>query len=301
MHRAALPVALALLVGAGLAGCSGNPAPPPADSADFTTLGLQATQSTGVLRGVVVDAAIRPLGDATVALTPGNLTARTTPNGLFGFDDLEPGSYFLHVGKRGYASMQSSAEVVAGVAEPPIVKVLLQQLPGTAPYVEASTHDVFMTCGVAVVVSSVGCDTSTAEEFGDTVYFLVNFTQLPWWTQGELVWEQTQPAGGEFIWQIAKPGTNDYYSAGQTTTSPALAFVDNATLNDNADAITKDGVEYRVFGGPHPLCTVNNSLTPYGCGLTLQQRATAYLHSFYNFLPPEGWRFTRDGDPIIPQ
>jgi hypothetical protein len=303
MRASAAVLPMVLLAVALLAGCATPPPSAPSDApVDFSSLSLSPTATTGIIRGVVVDSAIRPLGNASIALTPGNHTVRSTAAGAFGFDDLAAGTYFLHVHKTGFADTQASTDVVAGVAEPPIVKVQLSIVPGSAPYVEASTHDVFMTCGMAVVASSVGCDTSTADQFGDTVYFLVTFTQLPKWTQGELVWQQTQPAGGEFIWQIAVPGTNNYYSAGETTTSPALAFIDNATLEKNADAIVKDGAEYRVFGGPHPTCTTPPPVpNNYGCGLTLNQRATAYLHSFYNFLPPEGWRFTVDGDPVIPQ
>jgi len=58
------------------------------------------------------------------------------------------------------------------------------------------------------------------------------------------------------------------------------------------------GIAYRFFGGPHPLCKVDGT---FGCGLTVQQRADAYMHHFYNFVPPEGWRFTVDGDPEVPQ
>jgi hypothetical protein len=39
----------------------------------------------------------------------------------------------------------------------------------------------------------------------------------------------------------------------------------------------------------------------FGCGLTVQQRADAYIHSFYNFVPADGWRFTKDGPPQVPQ
>jgi len=300
MSRVRLAVALLAAGAALLAGCA-KPSAPATPQADFSDLGLAPTATTGIIRGVVVDEAIRPLPNATVALSPGNLTTHTSASGTFGFDKLAAGTYFLHVSRLGYAASQASVDVVAGVAEPPAAKVQLVRLPGTTPYVEASTHVVYMTCGFAVFATSAGCDTSTADRFGDTVYFLVNFTQLPTWTQGELVWDQTQPLGGGFIWQIAKPGSNDYYSGGQTGSSPLLAFIDTANITANAKDILSIGAEYRVFGGPSPSCTVDTPYTPYGCGVTFEQKATAYLHSFYNFAPPEGWRFTKDGDPVVPQ
>jgi hypothetical protein len=297
--RIPLLLAAAAMLATGLAGCSAKaPAAPPPD---FQDLGLQATATTGLVRGLVVDQAIRPVGNATISLTPGNLTARTAANGLFGFDGLAPGTYFVGVRKLGFVATQTSATVIAGEAEPPLVRVQLVSDPVTAPYIEILSYEGFMTCGVAIVASSVGCDTSTSKELGDRVYFPWNFTVLPNWTQGELVWEQTQAGGGEFIWQIAKQGTNNYYSAGQTTTSPALASINGTVLEKNREEILKTGIEYRVFGGPHPACTTPDPVPHnYGCGLTLNQRLHVYLHSFYNFVPLEGWRFTKDGDPVVP-
>lgn len=295
-------LAALLLLVALLAGCSGK-APPkestadPLKQADFTDLDLAATATKGVIRGIVVDDSIRPIVGANISLTPGGLNAKSTAEGTFGFDDLEPGTYFIHVSKVGYTATQSSADVVAGVDDPPVIKMLLVATPDSRPYFVVDKQEGFMTCGVAVVASSVGCDTSTADTFGDRVYFLENFTILPTWTQGELVWEQTQVAGGGFIWQIARPGTNDYYSGGETGGSPLLASIDTATLEKNKDNILKEGVEYRVFGGPNENCAVPGT---YGCGLTLDQKFTAYMHSFFNFMPPEGWRFTVDGDPVPP-
>src|SRR5688572_6819746 len=204
-----------LLVAALLAGCSSPPSdgPEPAEPADFEELDLVATSTTGVIRGVVVDVAIRPVANASITLTPGDQTTRSTATGTFGFESLEPGTYFLKVEKIGYNSTQTSTEVAAGVAEPEIVKVLLTSVPGTQPYVEVLTFTAFITCGVAVVVSSVGCNTypPLGEALGDSVYFPVEFTAMPMWTQGELVWDQTQAAGGQAIWQIAGCG---YYCAG---------------------------------------------------------------------------------------
>jgi hypothetical protein len=289
-----------LLVLAFLAGCAQPQAEAPEPIADFDDLDLAATATTGVIRGIVVDEAIRPVANASVTLTPGDRKATSSLGGTFGFEGLEPGTYFLKVERLGYNGTQTSAEVVAGVAEPAITKILLVANPGTSPYFEVLVTEGFMTCGFAVFVTSAGCDTSTAELFGDKVYFPFEFDTLPQWTQGELIWEHTQAAGGAFIWQIAKPGTNDYYSAGETTTSPALAFIDTETLEDNREDILDTGVEYRIFGGPHPTCTVDTPYTPYGCGATLNQRVSIYIHSFYNFVPLPEWRFSADGDPIVP-
>lgn len=301
------PLLAALLLAAALAGCSSKDGGAPAPSAgpDFTDLGLEATSTTGVIRGIVVDSAIRPLANATVVLTPGDQTAHSTAAGTFGFDGLEAGSYFLKVRKAGYSETQTSAQVDAGVQDPPLVHVQMAALPGTAPYYETYVFHAFITCGAAIVATSVGCDTSpdVGKALGDQVYFQFNFTTLPMLTQGELVWEQTQPAGGEMIWEIADPDApppQPHVGYRETGTSPALAYINRTDLEANQDWIMKDGVLYRIFGGPHPLCTDPLGAT-FGCGITFQQRLDAYIHNFYNFLPPDGWRFTRDGNPVVPQ
>jgi hypothetical protein len=304
-RRAALLVALAATA-ALLAGCSSGPAKPAAaPDTDFTDLDLAATSTTGLVRGIVVDQAIRPVAAATVTLTPGGRAAQTTAEGTFGFDGLEPGTYFLHASKTGYNATQTATDVVAGVAEPPVVKVLMAQNPATTPYVEALTFNGFLSLGAAVVATSIGTTIlpQTAQALGDASIWTVTYSVLPLWAQGELVWEQNQPAGGELIWEMTDT-SNTHYGYRETTVSPALAYWNTTTLAEHNETTLDpgQGIAYRFFGGPHPLCTTpppapNN----FGCGLTFQQRADAYIHSFYNFVPPEGWRFTKDGQPQVPQ
>src|SRR3954471_7065827 len=96
-----------LLSGTLLAGCTGG-AKGKANSgatADFTDLGLEATASTGIIRGIVVDDAIRPLANATVGLQLADGKTQNTTSakdGVFGFDGLAPATYFLHITKLGY-------------------------------------------------------------------------------------------------------------------------------------------------------------------------------------------------------
>jgi hypothetical protein len=291
-----------------LSGCSDPP--PGADDGtpqtDFQDLDLVATSTTGVIRGIVVDEAIRPVANASVTLTPGDKTAATTGAGTFGFDDLEPGTYFLKVARSGYNATQVSTEVVAGLAEPPIVKVLLVANPQATPYVEVYSFTAFMTCGFSVIASSVGCDTfeQTAEALGDEVYFPLQFTSLPEWIQGELVWQHTQAAGGMAIWQLAGCADTETDAAGShycdaptSQESPALTSVGPDLILENEGSMLSDGVQFNLFGGPMPECNV----AFYGCGVTVNQRYEVYAHVFYNWVPAEGWRFTADGEPVLPQ
>jgi hypothetical protein len=315
---------LALLFTAGaLSGCATPDKAGTEPQADFSTLGLDATATTGVLRGIVVDDAIRPIAGANVTLSPAaNGAAVTTAEGTFGFDGLAAGTYFVRVSKAGYNDTQAAADVVAGVAEPPITKVLLVRNPATAPYVEALTFNGFLSFGASIGITSVGTtiNPSISEALDDHSIWNAKVSVLPAWAQGELVWEQNQPAGGELIWEMVEGGTNDFRGHRETSTSPALAFWNTTVLAENASSVLSDGIDYRFFGGPHPLLAPGGGAVPpadqcptvptvvlgdrnpctFGYGLTVQQRADAYVHHFYNFAPPEGWRFTKDGAPVVP-
>jgi hypothetical protein len=298
-----------LLVVVLLAGCSQAPPEEAAPSVDFDELELEATATTGLIRGIVVDEAIRPIGNANVTLNPGERQTVSTEGGTFGFDALEPGTYFLKVEKMGYNSTQTSTEVVAGVKEPPIAKVLLTANPSELPYVEALAFNGFLSLGVAVFATSIGTTIygPVSEALSDTSIWTITFTELPMWAQGELVWQHNQAAGGMLIWEMTDT-TNTHYGYRETTVSPALAYWNTTVLEDediqNSTLDPDRGIAYRFFGGPHPLCREPEGSLPirtFGCGVTVQQRADAYMHHFYNFAPSPGWRFTVDGDPEVPQ
>src|SRR5690242_6986744 len=106
----------ALLGVACLGGCS-----------DGASGSAEVASSVGLLRGVVVDEAIRPLGNASVtaAGTTATVNATTTDDGLFAFEGLEPGVYVVTVTKQFYSSQQTTADVRLG-EEGPLVKFTLQ-------------------------------------------------------------------------------------------------------------------------------------------------------------------------------
>src|SRR5688572_22037468 len=145
-------VAWALLL-AVLAGCAedGGPEADPIEPA-FEELELEATATTGVLRGVVVDEAIRPVGGAEVVVTNGGRNMTTTPDGLFGFAAMEPGTYFLAISKPGFLAVQQSAEVVAGESEPPVLKVVLKADENYNPYVTSLVFDGWIECTTSFLV-----------------------------------------------------------------------------------------------------------------------------------------------------
>lgn len=302
-----------LFAAATLAGCAEGGAEPTQDDPALDGLDLQASDSTGVIRGIVVDASVTPVVGATITIQSTGATTATNENGAFGFGGLEPGSYFLTAEKLGYTTVQASANVVAGIDEPPVVKVLMEPVPGQGPYIQDLQFNGYLTCGAAVFATSVGCTTfgPVASAIGDQSIFSVDFDQAPRWVQGELVWEATQPAAGAFIWEIVRseePQTpQPHIGYRETKGSPALAYLNETVTAEHAEWIVEKGVDFRFFGGPHELCQIPVARPPgspvgwaFGCGLTLEQEAEVFVHNFYNFSPREGWRFTVDGTHPVP-
>src|SRR5688572_7676599 len=98
-----------------LAGCSGgDPAAPVDASEDFEDLGVAPTATTGVILGVVVDASISPIAEATIQVNgaDGTKTATSDAEGRFAVGDLQPGTYLLQVTHLLYLPAQTSVEVV---------------------------------------------------------------------------------------------------------------------------------------------------------------------------------------------
>ena len=202
------PIALAFLLAATLlAGCSDAGGGPEAQEADFEQLELQADETTGILRGVVVDEAIRPIpGVLVTAVGPGggNVSMTTKDDGLFGFGKLAPGTYFVSVMKAGFTAQQASAEVVAGESEPKPLKILMAADPSTAPYVEALHLDGFMTCSVRPGFFALQCGFG---QNNDVVNQRTDLAQRPEWIQSEMTWESTQAIGDEMSLAIrCNPG-----------------------------------------------------------------------------------------------
>lgn len=266
--------------------------------------GLVATDDTGIIRGVVVDQTITPVEGATISIQGTETSATSNAAGGFGFDGLDAGTYFLAVEKFGFGSVQQSVEVVAGVATPPVVRILLEAEPSLQPYVAAEHLAGYLACGAPVVVTSLGCTTygAIADATDSAGIFPREYEVAPFHIQGELVWENTQLLGGQFIWELSP--RNCCGGVGQPawghrdiTPSPALAYMNKTFMDGDshdrnvAEWVVSDGMNFRVFAGPHEMCEVGT----FGCGLTLDQRMDLFLHEFYNFSPPEGWRFTIDG------
>lgn len=294
--RPLLPIALLLALA--LAGCAQDGATPGEDAlvdeSEFE--GVEATATTGVIRGVVVDEAVRPIAGAAITLAGNDPREATSSDaGAFAFADLEPGTYFLTTTKIGYSSVQTSVDVVAGVQEPPITKVLLVADPASTPFVTSATLDGFIECSVRAFVYGI----ALCEGIGnDNVVHDLNLDGVPTFAQGELVWDSTQALGDELSFNWRKTGTNSDYI--DTEGPSPLLLQANGTLLGENDVGTEQPLRSVIFTGHNPL-TEPPAGGLWGVGIQAQQRFTIYLHAFYNFEPQSDWRFTVNGAPEVPQ
>lgn len=147
-----------------LAGCA-DPAPAEEEPDDFGDVDVRVDERSGAILGVVVNDAVVPVEGATVTLQrqSGAVERTTDAQGRFVFDGLEPGTYFLTASKQYHESVQFSAEVEPGVAQPPAVKVQLPRLFKSDPYMQTIVVEGFYTCsqnGASVFYSSSPCDST---------------------------------------------------------------------------------------------------------------------------------------------
>ena len=288
-----------------LAGCSGGEEPP-ADEltpADFEELELQATETKGLVRGVVVDDAIRPIAGAQIDLRGGETTKSTesSADGLFGFDGLDPGTYFLQVSRLGFKTTQVSAEVVAGVAEPPITRVLLvADLSFVAPYYEQYIFEGFMECSAGGAAGGGyvylnACSASNEAFPNDKTFESYVLGGYPAWVQSEMIWESTQAVSTSMAHNFAYPSagaTDGWQDQSAEGPSPLLNTMDNVTAKEylegeefeEGDNLT---LSMRIF---------TRATDGTGPALTFQQRFTVYTTVFYGYLPPEGWTLRETGE-----
>lgn len=270
-----------LLTAVTLAGCSQSPNGGPQSTIETAFEDVVATETRGVIKGVVVDEAIRPLADVEVELKDQTRKTVTTKDGLFSFIDLVPGAYFVQASKYGYNSTLTSVQVQAGV-DPPIVNVPLIANPSERPHLEIMEKNGFLTCGIAGLTDICGL-------FGGGFFLLQNKLEngIPSWIQTELVWKSTQPASEEL--KLMLLNETDYslvYRKNLTGTSPIVGSM-------NADEIAQHryGIdsEYYVM------------VSSADVGVAVNQAFTTYTHIFYGFSPPADWQFSRDGHPRVPE
>lgn len=290
-----------------LAGCSGGGGGGAGDGLvdDDEFKGLQATQETGIIRGVIVDEAVRTVAGATIALT--GATQRNTTSadsGAFGFEGLAPGTYFLTATKAGFVPVQQSAEVVAGVAEPPIVRIQLMADPAQAPYWVPYQFEGYIGCSARYFIE--GRNFCGAVDERDEPLHDIELEGVPTFAQGELVWDSTQALGDELSFNWRRDDTSADYV--DTEGPSPLVLQANATLLADNEVGAGQPLRTIVFtahnSATEPPCVPDQVPEFGGCfwgvGAQVSQQFKLYVHVFYNMVPPEGWTFGADGDPPQP-
>jgi hypothetical protein len=309
----------AVLVSALLAGCSAKSAPQPEDA--LPDVDVRSTATTGVIRGVVVDVAIRPIAGVTLTVQAKErtLTTQSSATGSFGFQGLAPGTYFIEAHKLGYGDVRVAADVAAGEDAPRVTKIALEPDLATRPYVDAFVFKGFIECSVpaialcsvpnvgAQIVGLLTCDeplnqtgapcVAPANATSDHFITWYAVARLPDWVQTEMVWTPTSAAGERLTLYHSYSGKEHigiqgtYGSA--TGASPLLLTSDRAA-SAKIDLGNATDLAIRAFSG-------GMGQDPSGfVGASVEQEFTAYTHVFYGYLPPTGYRFSADGAPPPP-
>ncbi len=145
---------LGLMVLLLLAGCAEKA---PADEAtnDLGQDRIEVDETTGAIRGLVVDQAITPIEGAHVIVQGAGEQLETTSDadGLFIFNRIDPGTYFVTVSKQFFTEAQSSVQVEAGVT-PELVRVQIDQLFDQQPFVVREKFEGYFQCAYNFAVSS---------------------------------------------------------------------------------------------------------------------------------------------------
>jgi hypothetical protein len=297
-------------------------------TADFSEVEVKVGADRGAIRGVVVDPSITPIPGASVTVAADNRTSTTDQVGRFVFDDLRPGTYFLHVRKDNYHPTQVSVEVEAGVAEPPIVKVQLQPLFDQKPFVQQVTHKGFFTCsqaGASPIYSSSNCVTDPCPRVMDPSdcnglpsKALDNVTSQerewhsdvgPGWQSlvFEMTWEPTSQGTSARLGMVVstyKPERDPAHSfANVASAAPLRIQLDLGVEHESAATVEpvmvpEEGLQrMSYFVSVRP---PEGSVCAVLCappGAAVNQDFQVVLSQFYYGKPPEGWSFVR-GDPL---
>lgn len=277
---------------------------------------------SGVLHGVVVDEAIRPLAGARVSLGLADgqeVAVITGDDGAWGFGGLSAGVYLVRTTLFGYSVDQTQANVTLGDLEPPRVRIVLVFNQTIVTRIESFVFDGYLQCSMTAVAVRQACNANEATrpvcdmgapcppDVTDDKFLAVHTVSSGGiaFLQSELNWDASSGLGESLR---AVPGSRDATGALQdfeAAEGPSPLIVPMTGEVANALAIG-NGKDYavRVFSsyasGTEPPCLPSPAGCQWGVGMAFQQRFGMVTHVFYGFTPPEGWQFGRDGLPPLP-
>lgn len=251
MRTLATTAVLASLLLAGCSGGSGGPGTDDQPIDGIDDLDLKATETTGVIRGVVFDDSVTPLAnvDISVPVEGVNRTAQTNDKGLFGFDGLTPGEYFVTASKAGYTTTQQLVKVEAGVDDPPATRILLEFNAALRPYADQLVYEAYIGCSLTLpVVSVAACDIGPLKELTNN-QFLVNYdaTRPPSWIQSEAVWDSTNPVGDDLSLSLTDFSDGPQRTVTQVRGKSPIHFTVNETVAAQYNYGVNNSLVIRLF------------------------------------------------------
>lgn len=303
-----------------LAGCAGGDGAgqTPSQADDFDDLDVQATATTGVILGVVVDGAIRPIPEASVTLegaAGGPQTETSDEQGRFAFGDLEPGTYFLKVSALQFAPAQTSAEVVAGLEDPPVLRVQLERLFAQDPYAELIKFDGYLACSISFPVGTTcvndytrivggtipGCEGGCLKDYnvsktaGNIREYVTGVTGGWQSIIFEATWEPSLDGTAQgltcSISYFTRPTASHFY-ASDSQPNPLRIQID---VGKDGDGQNEEPTQILPEGQSDIFVFFNDG---GGAGsITVNQQFQSFQTNFYYYVPPEGWSFVA-GDPL---
>jgi len=255
-------VAGLIVVCLALAGCSDGGEVEDAQPEGFSDVEVQVSETTGAVRGLVVDASIQPVEGATVSLLlPGDERTTTSDGqGRFAFSDVPAGTVFMKAEKPGYAAAQTSTDVVAGVKEPPIVKVQIARLFGADPFTQSLKFEGFFECSQAGLLIGIYSSSNCVVDYTRRVTGPPGLLpQLDNVTDQEREWhadvgEGWQTQVFEMTWEPSAEGTSQHMGLVVSTYKPE-----------------RDGAHsFANVGGPSPLRVQLDTGVPHGSAASVE-------------------------------
>lgn len=293
---------------------------------------IEVTETTGGIRGVVVDDAIRPIKGATVEVLGTDKSMVTDDTGLFAFSGLNAGTYFVKASQALYDQAQQSVEVVAGVADPVPVKFLLTRVILANPYMTTEKFDGFIACSAGH--AEVGYSEECGEGVGSPAdsCFIINHPPscvpnpvMPGERIGgqdnnhvqydftienhevktivvELSWKPTSEAGQELLTYVSTNWLCDPFCGGNVFVdaggpSPLILRADNATLEGMiAEGTMNTTAPITVFTWANPYASDPVTHTAPMATVVLNQGYQLFVSKSYYLPLPEAWSFVQ-GSP----
>lgn len=249
-------------------------------------LEVEATSTTGVIRGVVVDDAIRPIAGVTIKVAALDMVEVTNDQGAFGFEALEPGTYFLTASHPDYTQIQQSVDVVAGVDNPAPLRIQIAAIPRATPFVEALVAKMFVDVSFGSSYATGLSVSGLLSEHG--LSFSVDILPNATVAQSEMTWSETTPLAEGMLFQGGTYHSDDRVGYESRYGLAPMIFRANATDEDGVEA---DEVSYSAWAW-------DGSIVPVG--VAANQELDVFIHVFHHFMPREDWQFGRDGEHPIP-